>query len=326
MGAIGTFSAVVRHRCSDYGQTGCIDPRRLRRHLVHALRQAHVRGCIPGYAGAPTVHAIAVKGMGVHPRVCGGTHRAGGDQPAHRGPSPRMRGHPSPSAFEDRAQRSIPAYAGAPLMTALPGWAEGVHPRVCGGTGWQLFDGRVVPGPSPRMRGHREPTNCNGKPTGSIPAYAGAPSVRASAISWARVHPRVCGGTLNGCRDHQPRTGPSPRMRGHPKIALERQKMTGSIPAYAGAPSDQAGSGARGRVHPRVCGGTSAGSATRRLMTGPSPRMRGHPRGPGGRWLERRSIPAYAGAPSPRPPHSCCRRVHPRVCANSDIARPLIPR
>ena len=53
--------------------------------------------------------------------------------------------------------RSIPAYAGEPVLGAVIGWMLWVDPRVCGGAIDKII--RLMPckGRSPRMRGSLNP-------------------------------------------------------------------------------------------------------------------------------------------------------------------------
>ena len=95
----------------------------------------------------------------------------------------------------------------------------------------------------------------------------------------------------------------------------------GSIPACAGEPPATGGYGARTRVYPRVCGGTTPPSVLIRTGAGLSPRVRGN-RKPYKAFVGRQgSIPACAGEPdytTPPPPPT---RVYPRVCGGT-ISRP----
>ena len=73
-------------------------------------------------------------------------------------------------------------------------------------------------------------------PSGSIPARAGEPiSLRSSAPpKW--VYPRACGGTVFLLTKSARYFGLSPRVRGNPYSAPQRQARKGSIPARAGEP------------------------------------------------------------------------------------------
>ena len=172
---------------------------------------------IPAYAGEPRTAACAAAVRSVYPRVCGGTPDETVREIINAGLSPRMRGNPQADAERQVQAGSIPAYAGEPV--APPARAPGlpVYPRVCGGTLTLTGKAAGVFGLSPRMRGNR-PARW-GKPArpGSIPAYAGEPSIGACCCGACWVYPRVCGGTRLPRAPTLPRRGLSPRMRGnHP--------------------------------------------------------------------------------------------------------------
>ena len=90
-----------------------------------------------------------------------------------------------------------------------------------------------------------------------------------------------------------------------------------SIPACAGEPLAPSCRTARGKVYPRVCGGTAPNRNWHPQETGLSPRVRGNrtartpPRPP------TRSIPACAGEPLPVSGLARCAGVYPRVCGGT---------
>ncbi len=149
---------------------------------------------------------------------------------------------------------------------------------------------------------------------GSIPAYAGLPSNALRNSQADRVYPRVCGVTtaIQDAIDFA--EGLSPRMRGY-LVELRAEGMEpGSIPAYAGLPSDTKRKGADSRVYPRVCGVTCRRGAERRPNRGLSPRMRGYPTPLVVRPTASGSIPAYAGLPGDLRDPQTLFKVYPRVC------------
>ncbi len=172
------------------------------------------------------------------------------------------------------------------------------------------------------MRGHREGHIDQPAGRGSIPAYAGAPAPVTLSEVKAQVHPRVCGGTLGEPVPRAVEGGPSPRMRGHLLLLDQRERLAGSIPAYAGAPSTPYRCRRASGVHPRVCGGTLWSGWRAGRGWGPSPRMRGHPGTGISRVGRLGSIPAYAGAPCQCTMCRFFRRVHPRVCGGTDYLLP----
>ena len=193
------------------------------------------------------------------------------------GPSPRVRGNRRAVLGVLRLPGSIPACAGKPAYLAVRDRLAGVHPRVCGETWRPEKSGQHGRGPSPRVRGNPLEECVDAGVDGSIPACAGKPHPEPVLHVHARVHPRVCGETLNRPPPQRKWRGPSPRVRGN-------RACSGSYPLA-------------NWVHPRVCGETRSASRCSTCIAGPSPRVRGN--------LARRalvahrpgSIPACAGKP-----------------------------
>ncbi|CAH2603737.1 protein of unknown function [Rhodovastum atsumiense] len=131
---------------------------------------------------------------------------------------------------------SIPAWAGEPMTAALDAlWAR-VHPRVGGGAFMHAETKVSHAGPSPRGRGS-PPVSASAAPlVGSIPAWAGEPTLRARWIRCPRVHPRVGGGAVAADAGEIPKNGPSPRGRGSRVENRADAICSGSIPAWAGEP------------------------------------------------------------------------------------------
>ena len=69
---------------------------------------------IPACAGEPPIYWGEYSGKKVHPRVCGGAGRFLTGCQKDDGPSPRVRGSPTPYVSRDGVHRSIPACAGEP--------------------------------------------------------------------------------------------------------------------------------------------------------------------------------------------------------------------
>ena len=131
------------------------------------------------------------------------------------GLSPRGRGNPEAKGRKLSFQRSIPAWAGEPLMTPSSPKSQTVYPRVGGGTTLGLGAYPGVTGLSPRGRGNRSPGY---EPDGmlrSIPAWAGEPVAPCSHTCYHTVYPRVGGGTVNLCFNPLLSPGLSPRGRGN---------------------------------------------------------------------------------------------------------------
>ena len=151
----------------------------------------------------------------------------------------------------------------------------------------------------------------------SIPACAGEPRSAVGRRLAGRVYPRVCGGTDERRGPERLAPGLSPRVRGNQVDGDGPLEAEGSIPACAGEPSRSRNGGRRGRVYPRVCGGTTERARETVAASGLSPRVRGNRGGGGSPPAPGGSIPACAGEPAPR--HGCSppRRVYPRVCGGT---------
>ena len=172
-------------------------------------------------------------------------------------------------------------------------------------------------GPSPRVRGILPASEWPAGRARSIPARAGNPRPEWASAGSARVHPRACGESPTPAPAHRSGTGPSPRVRGIPRLRERRAARPGSIPARAGNPAGSRSSPGTSRVHPRACGESGPLPRAQLDVLGPSPRVRGIHRGRGEKRRRDGSIPARAGNPrrsadTPRP-----RRVHPRACGES---------
>ena len=211
---------------------------------------------IPACAGEPLPLTSLLSGIGVYPRVCGGTATPRPKCLGSDGLSPRVRGNRPHVVAAYRWPGSIPACVGEPLQTGEPHSGAEVYPRVCGGTGFNHTAGPNERGLSPRMRGNRIEVNPEYCAARSIPAYAGEPC-NLNRLSYRRqVYPRVCGGTADVAYAAIGRMGLSPRMRGNPNAPVPEQRHRGSIPAYAGEPAALELPHTNGWVYPRVCGGT----------------------------------------------------------------------
>ena len=236
------------------------------------------RGSIPACAGNPGARTLWRSPRGVHPRVCGESRFTVAATAPAWGPSPRVRGILRPASRATPWPRSIPACAGNPSPLCPRSSGPRVHPRVCGeSAGGPMSLGKAL-GPSPRVRGIRDRFEDQPRVEGSIPACAGNPKLTSWHGLLSRVHPRVCGESLDLHLVVEVVDGPSPRVRGIPRRVVRSNPLSGSIPACAGNP--MAGWPIRpcSRVHPRVCGESVVLCRDRQGS--------------------RRSIPACAGNPS----------------------------
>ncbi len=191
---------------------------------------------IPACAGEPANLRLAPHAHRVYPRVCGGTYLSYSAMAIAAGLSPRVRGNRSITACMNPFSGSIPACAGEPAVaeTLKSDWK--VYPRVCGETRFPPARLLRLKGLSPRVRGNRGQVVLRVVVGGSIPACAGEPSVGAGRRHFAKVYPRVCGGTVPKMRLTSPVAGLSPRVRGNHAIRSVGDSCDGSIPACAGEP------------------------------------------------------------------------------------------
>ena len=274
-------------------------------------------GSIPACAGKPQAIHSSAQGVGVHPRVCGEAMAAYKVWPSFPGPSPRVRGSRLQCFHGGDPFGSIPACAGKPLPAPGRAGDQEVHPRVCGEAVLSSRQHDAYKGPSPRVRGSRTSVQSRAVRVRSIPACAGKPPGQDLAAGSREVHPRVCGEAGVRGRRRGVRRGPSPRVRGSPRVGHPAWEMARSIPACAGKPRRSRPSRPKVRVHPRVCGEAVLATGGNPRDEGPSPRVRGSPERQVGVLAGERSIPACAGKPAPAT--SGCRRagVHPRVCGEA---------
>ena len=182
-----------------------------------------------------------------------------------------------------------------------------------GGTrGWVDADPTRA-GLSPRVRGNRLQIRRGYGRGRSIPACTGEPPAPASATLLAGVYPRVYGGTAPGSSRHFGVSGLSPRVRGNRRCHCPDLCQVGSIPACTGEPIRTGNCWRRGRVYPRVYGGTRRLCMREQPRNGLSPRVRGNRK----RSWECRScggsIPACTGEPALWEFEVATDQVYPRV-------------
>ena len=194
------------------------------------------RGSIPAYAGDPLPHSAHKSGIGVYPRLRGGSQI--GRQPVSTpaGLSPPTRGIRYGYWHTARIWRSIPAYAGDPAhkrgICPLPE----VYPRLRGGSRPRFVTVRSVEGLSPPTRGIRYHTPRTSQVSGSIPAYAGDPRQGHRFARSQKVYPRLRGGSRRASPPPPPARGLSPPTRGILGVVNAARLRSRSIPAYAGDP------------------------------------------------------------------------------------------
>ena len=121
------------------------------------------------------------------------------------------------------------------------------------------------------------------------------------------------GETISSMRCRASRKGLSPRGRGNPSTGGSAGTAFGSIPAWAGKPTNSRSWSAAGTVYPRVGGETHPDSPAKPRGRGLSPRGRGNLRDRSQRRDRAGSIPAWAGKPTTACGKFGPIRVYPRV-------------
>ena len=109
---------------------------------------------IPAWAGEPAWIGAWAASAAVYPRVGGGTLLGRLERQPGGGLSPRGRGNPYHGRPEKVRYRSIPAWAGEPLPSAIAFFLARVYPRVGGGTAASTQVSVPSTGLSPRGRGN----------------------------------------------------------------------------------------------------------------------------------------------------------------------------
>ena len=199
----------------------------------------HDPGSIPAWAGEPGARRTSRSGMRVYPRVGGGAATASIEASSSAGLSPRGRGSPRTGAGGGQVPGSIPAWAGEPTAGAIVTGAGVVYPRVGGGAVLPTRHAAPAPpdgGLSPRGRGSPDLPQQRRHRPGSIPAWAGEPTIPFRKRTIYRVYPRVGGGAIQRRTSDAVGRGLSPRGRGSLRGQDPPRKRYGSIPAWAGEP------------------------------------------------------------------------------------------
>ena len=108
-----------------------------------------------------------------HPHACGDIALALGDRDDLGGPSPRVWGHPRTGHRGVVLGRSIPTRVGTSPADCLTHRPTTVHPHACGDIACLDKQGDVIPGPSPRVWGHRGHAGARARRHRSIPTRVG---------------------------------------------------------------------------------------------------------------------------------------------------------
>ena len=255
---------------------------------------------IPAYAGDPRTDSHPLESAPVYPRLRGGSRQFAHIVRLGFGLSPPTRGILGQSTTPARRRRSIPAYAGDPHHSGGSPHSVEVYPRLRGGSADTPGLASSKAGLSPPTRGILRQGAVDRLNERSIPAYAGDPMAIPTLMTRRKVYPRLRGGSTSPkclCRGIQ---GLSPPTRGIPHHALPRRRSRRSIPAYAGDPPAPSTVSLSLTVYPRLRGGSLSIGASKDSASGLSPPTRGIHDEKTQELLDERSIPAYAGDPSPR--------------------------
>ena len=154
-----------------------------------------------------------------HPRVCGEKSSLMQMDVGPLGSPPRMRGKGELPKDTKDYFGITPAYAGKRMLYARAVRRDRDHPRVCGEKTAPRHRLHLAKGSPPRMRGKGCYMQELSGETGITPAYAGKRQRRATACTWLRDHPRVCGEKDAICKSCPARQGSPPRMRGKDSAA-----------------------------------------------------------------------------------------------------------
>ena len=286
----------------------------MRGNLHRVCRVGASLGPIPACAGQPTRNIMDVAVFRAYPRVCGATVHGLFSFSEQSGLSPRVRGNPEASVFSGPSEGPIPACAGQPVYYDRVSALNAAYPRVCGATFFVWNEQSCREGLSPRVRGNQGHGHQHAALRGPIPACAGQPNGNKMLRFPDRAYPRVCGAT--GCCQGSSCQiqGLSPRVRGNPFRATDKETGEGPIPACAGQPLQTHSWPLSRWAYPRVCGATSCGYACCNVARGLSPRVRGNLNKLNALSLCLRPIPACAGQPELQQDAGDFDGAYPRVC------------
>ena len=193
---------------------------------------------------------------------------------------PRMRGKVIVRSRNAVQIGITPAYAGKSARILKRRTEKRDHPRVCGEKESCQKIQKTTLGSPPRMRGKGCYMQELSGETGITPAYAGKRQRRATACTWLRDHPRVCGEKDAICKSCPARQGSPSRMRGKAGWPLCGLPCIGITPAYAGKSQPWRSYSQRRWDHPRVCGEKRPAVDGKRPLRGSPPHVRGKVKDP----------------------------------------------
>ena len=191
-----------------------------------------------------------------------------------------MRGKAEVRHERDQEPGITPACAGKRHCPRFRPGKTRDHPRVCGEKTAPRHRLHLAKGSPPRMRGKGCYMQELSGETGITPAYAGKRQRRATACTWLRDHPRVCGEKDAICKSCPARQGSPSRMRGKAGWPLCGLPCIGITPAYAGKSQPWRSYSQRRWDHPRVCGEKRPAVDGKRPLRGSPPHVRGKVKDP----------------------------------------------
>ena len=169
-----------------------------------------------------------------HPRSRGEHAKKMQKAKSQPGSSPLARGTQDGLRQTAGSHGLIPARAGNTVREFSRSQGTGAHPRSRGEHLSQSSIQPSKPGSSPLARGTPEPPQSYASRAGLIPARAGnTMRIASRARSW-RAHPRSRGEHKRNALISWPLWGSSPLARGTQQHLMQRELVTGLIPARAG--------------------------------------------------------------------------------------------
>ena len=189
-----------------------------------------------------------------HPRACGEKFSPIVFFSCSMGSPPRVRGKGTRPAGFRSVRRITPACAGKRDVKTEDLSASEDHPRVCGEKKRSLLTSSQPRGSPPRVRGKATEFGIFHPGVGITPACAGKRQRRASACTWSRDHPRVCGEKQWFSRKAWAEPGSPPRVRGKAQDVKSDGQASRITPACAGKSRGRRFQRFPHRDHPRVCG------------------------------------------------------------------------
>ena len=170
------------------------------------------------------------------------------------GSPPRVRGKVQVCSGVVSEQRITPACAGKRFLESVHNRQKEDHPRVCGEKAVLPMWTNTRLGSPPRVRGKAFSYSARSRAVGITPACAGKSTLRKTAGSTYRDHPRVCGEKAAERAEVGKGRGSPPRVRGKGCPAPPHQPARWITPACAGKRDFPCVGSLKAKDHPRVCG------------------------------------------------------------------------